>query len=135
MIQRIIDWYNGYTLEEKLELEWLLETAYIKAIEEVKTLDVSELQKPGCHFDTKTKMNKKVENLSEIECCISGIARVVNIENMDYNDNRTKAQINMMKINGSSIRVKLGIDTISGKNYQFCQEYYIGELKVETKGV
>lgn len=128
MIQRIIDWYNGYTLEDKLELEWLLETAYIKAIEELKTLDVSKLQ--FCFYNGKKLKYRKSKKGKLVKYkIISGIARVVNIENMDYNDNRTKAQINMMKINGSTIRVKLGIDTMNGEQLQFCQEYYIGELK------
>jgi len=36
MIQTIINWYNGYTLEDKLELEWLLDLTKKKIREELK---------------------------------------------------------------------------------------------------
>jgi hypothetical protein len=103
MIQRIIDWYNGYTLEDKLELEWLLGVA--------KELATDELGE-------KVVCNTK--------------ALVVNIENMDYNTNRIIAQINMMKLEGSTIRVKLNNETIDGKVLQFCREYKVEDI-IATK--
>lgn len=131
MIQRIIDWYNGYTLQEKLELELLLNVAYIGAIEEVKTLDVSELLYKGCVFDTRTKKKKtkKTKKVSDVEACICGIARVVNVEDMDFGLDRTKAQINLLKLKGSTVRVRLGIDLLNGERYQFCKEYCIEDLQ------
>lgn len=131
MIQRIIDWYNGYTLEEKLELELLLNTAYLGSIEEVQTLDFGELQYKGCVFDPriKKKKTKKTKKVSDVETCISGIAKVVNVEDMDFGLDRTKAQINLLKLKGSTIRVKLTIDLLNGDSFQFCKEYCIEDLQ------
>lgn len=141
MIQRIIDWCNGYTLEDKLELEWLLETAKEKAFDELNNIDVKELQKRDCVFDTKikgrnthhryTKNKNRNIHLLNGDYTMEVKMLVVNIENMDYNDNRIMAQINMMKIKGSTIRVRINIDTIGGEKFQFCREYelsYIHEL-------
>jgi hypothetical protein len=131
MIQRIIDWYNGYTLEDKLELEWLLETAKEKAIEELNNIDVKELQKRDCAFDINVKgKNKNIDkDLLNGDYTMEVKMLVVNIENMDFTPNYIIRQIKLMKLKGSTIRVRINIDTIGGEKFQYCREYELSYIK------
>ena len=132
MIQRIIDWYNGYTLEDKLELEWLLKTAKEKAIEELNNIDVKELQKRDCAFDINVKgKNKNIDkDLLNGDYTMEVKMLVVNIENMDFTPNDIiQYQIKLMKLKGSTIRVRINIDTIGGEKFQYCREYELSYIK------
>jgi hypothetical protein len=103
MMQRIIDWYNGYTLEDKLELEMVLGVANFLATDEL---------------GEKVECNTK--------------ALIVNIENMDYTSNDIKRQIILMKRNGSTVRVKKTV-TIGNKKLQFCREYKVEHILAKQK--
>jgi len=129
MIQRIIDWYNGYTLKDKLELELLLYTAKQLAIDEMNKIDIKELQPMCCSFVTHTKSkNNRDKDLLNGEYNMQVEMLVVNVENMFYTTNDIVRQIILMKRKGSTIRVRINLETISGKKFQFCREYNVEEL-------
>ena len=54
---------------------------------------------------------------------------VVNIENMDFTPNYIIRQIKLMKLKGSTIRVRINIDTIGGEKFQYCREYELSYIK------
>ncbi len=118
MIQRIIDWYNGYTLEDKLELEWLLDTT--------KELAIDEL-----NIDLKNNKDKDLLNGDyTMEVRMVVVNRNVSFFKTPKND--IVRQLLLLSEEGATIRTRIDLDTIGGNKFQFFREYNVEDI-IATK--
>lgn len=120
MIQRIIDWYNGYTLEDKLELEWLLHTAKELAIDELNNIDLK---------NNKDKDLLNGDYTMEVRMVV--VNRNVSFFKTPKND--IVRQLLLLSEEGATIRTRIDLDTIGGNKFQFSTEYNVDDLLNKQK--
>lgn len=121
MIQRITDWYNGYTLEDKLELEWLLYTA--------KELAIDEL-----NIDLKNNKDKDLLNGDyTMEVSMVVVNRNVSFFKPLAGKKDIVRQLLLLSVDGATIRTRIDLDTIGGNKFQFSIEYNVDDLLNKQK--
>lgn len=132
MIQRVIDWYNGYTLQDKLELEWLLNTAKELAIDEMNNTGLEKLQHSSCSFDAHSKgKNNKNKDLLNGDYTMEVKMVIVNTNASFFKTPKSDIvrQLLLLSEEGSTIRIRINLETIGGEKFQFCREYNVEEIK------
>lgn len=146
MIQRIIDWYNGYTLEEKLELELLEEYATFQSVKDAATELNEMIMRIPMYNRTglirKEKIYKPNDfnyiigfNIYEyeitnhsIECLYTRLFCEDEVNKITRAGSDTLSKIKILNEPNSKLRIKMIIRNSDDKKLEYCKEYCVKDL-------